>query len=456
MPANISQWKQRQERIRDPVYGLVQFGGSHDDFQNETDLIAWSLIGTPEFQRLRRIKQLGVADQVFPGATHTRFSHSIGVYYTARQLVNVLERNLGSEFNRERARSTQLAALLHDIGHGPYSHAFEGITSSLGHHKKHEDWTREIVLGSTGIGTVLREIDELLANDVVAILDHAPADVYSGIVSGQFDADRLEYIQRDAQMTGVAFGQIDRDWLLDSLRVTQIKNDRGEQQQCFYLTRKGLDVGVDYIQARTRLFEKVYLHKTSRAIELMYRHFIESVIGLSSDGTDFDHDRLVMFLQSSDPDLRSYLALDDSCFTHTLTVFADHSEAYTAGLARRILARDTYGSVHVTRVEGTSEHVRYGVEARLRTKASAFSGRWWVETDRIPAYDLTNPNTDLQESIMVEKEGSPHHLSSLADASSIVKGLAGDSHLIRVFVEDKQDLELVNPMIRDYQRNESS
>jgi len=121
------------QRIRDPVHGLIVFGGGSDPHQNETDRIAWRLLNTREFQRLRRIRQLGFSDLVFPGATHSRFAHSVGVYHVARQIVDVVERRRreqNKQPDKERARVVLLAALLHDIGHGPFSHVFEEVATN--------------------------------------------------------------------------------------------------------------------------------------------------------------------------------------------------------------------------------------------------------------------------------------------------------------------------------------
>ena len=110
----------RQQRIRDPVHGLIAFSAS-DDFEQ----LMWSLINACEFQRLRRIKQLGFSELVYPGATHTRFSHSVGVFHTSRQLVDLLKTTLGDTFSQERANVAMCSALLHDLGHGPFSHALK-------------------------------------------------------------------------------------------------------------------------------------------------------------------------------------------------------------------------------------------------------------------------------------------------------------------------------------------
>ena len=135
-------------RIRDPVHGLIVFGDGNDKEQNETDEIAWRLLNTPEFQRLRRIRHLGFSDLVYPGATHSRFAHAVGVYHTARLLIQVIRRRLkNQEFDEARARVALLAALLHDIGRGPLSHVFEQAALATGRRKRHEDWSAEIIQG---------------------------------------------------------------------------------------------------------------------------------------------------------------------------------------------------------------------------------------------------------------------------------------------------------------------
>ena len=137
----------RTQRLRDPVHGLIVF-----EKEDALAQLAWQLINTPEFQRLRRIKQLGVSEFVFPSAVHSRFAHSIGVFHIAREPVRIIERESdGSRpFDRNRADVATIAALLHDIGHGPFSHTFEGVQMSRGVRKRHEKWTADIIRSGDG------------------------------------------------------------------------------------------------------------------------------------------------------------------------------------------------------------------------------------------------------------------------------------------------------------------
>jgi HD superfamily phosphohydrolase len=174
----------KPQRIRDPIHDLIEFDLS--DFEQ----LAWSLIDSVEFQRLRRIKQLGFSELVFPGATHSRFSHSVGVFHIARQLSGVIRRLLGeAAFEVDHAMA---AALVHDLGHGPFSHAFEDAAAKLAAKKKHEDWTAEIIRGDTEVGKKLGGYGEPFRASVAELLaSDTPRDLYAAIVSSQFDADRL-------------------------------------------------------------------------------------------------------------------------------------------------------------------------------------------------------------------------------------------------------------------------
>lgn len=138
----------RDQRLRDPVHGLITFRAN-----DKLDQLAWRLLDTPEFQRLRRIKQLGVSEFTFPSATHSRFAHSVGVFHTARTLIGIIRREIsgiGQTFEPERADVAVIAALLHDLGHGPFSHTFESVQKARGVAKRHELWTADIVRNGAG------------------------------------------------------------------------------------------------------------------------------------------------------------------------------------------------------------------------------------------------------------------------------------------------------------------
>ena len=365
-------WKQR---IRDPVHGLIVFGG-RDDHGNETDRIAWRLLDTKEFQRLRRIRQLGFADLVYPGATHTRFAHSIGVYHVARRLVDVIARQRGARHDPGRARVALLAALLHDVGHGPFSHAFESAAEAMGLKKRHEDWSAEIVQGDTEVNRVLREADRQLPAQVGALLkEEEPKDIYSAVVSSQFDADRIDYIQRDRMMTGVQFGHVDIDWLLDCLEVGSVTiGEPGNDVAvpCLYLGAKGLAIAEEYLVARVRLYWTVYMHKTTRSAEKMLESLLEAASS-SLSGTHLARQEPVLrYFTSNAPSLDAYLRLDDGTMWAALEEYTDCRQPRIAELAARLRHRNLYKCLDI----GSRDRGRGNLYLRFRHALKECNGAW--------------------------------------------------------------------------------
>jgi len=345
------------ERLRDPVHGLIVFGAEGQPDRDETDRIAWRLLNTREFQRLRRIRQLGFSDLVFPGATHSRFAHSVGVYHTARRLADIIARHREGGHDPIRERIALLAALLHDVGHGPFSHAFEAASRAVQTPKSHEQWSIEIITGDTEIGNILRTIDGKLPGKIAAVLrSEHPKDIYDTIVSSQFDADRLDYIQRDRMATGVEFGHIDQDWIFDCLRVGSIIIDEEGQTtpstpikaQCLYLGPKGISVAEEYLEARFRLYNAVYMHKTTRSAEKMFEELLKTLFcDLEQMKRRHPSVEIVRYFAQETPDLETYLRLDDSSIWSSLSLFSDDTNEDFAKLATRINNRDLYKCVDI-------------------------------------------------------------------------------------------------------------
>ena len=252
--------------IRDPVHELIPFE------DNPCDRLLWDLINTKEFQRLRRIKQLGVCELVFPGADHSRFAHSIGVMHVARSFLARIRRVRPELLDQEHETLVLAASLIHDVGHGPFSHSFESITGD-----RHEARTLEIILDeSTEIHQCLTSYGRggELPGKIALFFDESNEDdrikaaefpsFLTQIVSSQLDADRFDYLQRDSHATGADYGQFDWKWLIHHL---DLDRDKGR----FYLNRKALAEVERYVFARYHMYRTVYFHKTSRAVEVMLR-----------------------------------------------------------------------------------------------------------------------------------------------------------------------------------------
>ncbi|TAI62253.1 hypothetical protein CWO89_30710 [Bradyrhizobium sp. Leo170] len=353
----------KPQRVRDPIHGLIVF---NDD--GLVDESVWKLLNTPEVQRLRRVKQLGVSEYVFPSASHTRFSHSIGVYHNARRLVGILKREIElkrveGEFNETRAKVALFAALLHDIGHGPFSHAFEEARKALAAERStdaapkpkirsHEAFTADMIRDGRGRISEIIAASGVKPEDVADLVAaETPTDMYHAVVSSSFDADRLDYLLRDRYMTGTGAGAIDLDWLMDNVRVAEIDFAPAESddadpiyQHSFCLEHKARDAAEDFLLARYRLYTNVYLHKTTRGIEQMVSAFFRftareidangRVAGLPDDHP------LVLFFSPGGDGIANYGALDDTVVWGALHAVATNGDGIIKRIAGRILNRE--------------------------------------------------------------------------------------------------------------------
>lgn len=351
----------RDQKIRDPVHGLIEFMAD-----NPLDQTAWQLLDTPEFQRLRRIRQLGVSEFVYPGAVHTRFAHSLGVFHTARKLVDIIERELkrkGQAPDAHRAEVVVLAALLHDIGHGPFSHAFEGVLRDRGIEKDHEEWSAEIIRNPSGaIFDKLERFRPGIAEEIATLLEEEdPTDIYHAVVSSSFDADRLDYLRRDRMMTGTHAGAIDFDWLMAHVRVEEVEIDADEgdgaaKVPTFCLDRKALPAAEQFLLARYTLHEQVYFHKTTRCVEKMISKLLQNVAKHANDpegptktGLPENHP-LLRFFATDGQVLQNYLALNDLVIWGAIEGMQRATDGIVSEMAGRLQERQLYKTYDVRSV----------------------------------------------------------------------------------------------------------
>lgn len=358
----------RTQRVRDPVHGLIIFRKG-----NAVDELAWKLINTPEFQRLRRIKQLGVSEFVFPGATHTRFAHCIGVFHTARMLIGVIRREIESinqEFNEDKAEVAQIAALLHDLGHGPFSHTFEEVRKSQDIKKRHEEWTAEIILNPKGgIKPLLRNFKpgRKFCKEVADLLgSEDPKDIYHAVVSSSFDADRLDYLRRDRLMTGTGAGAIDMDWLVEHVRVADVSleaadidpeadddNSNGPRAPTFCIDVKALPAAEQFLLARYTLHQQVYFHKTTRCVEQMIAALLRKLAERAKSATApkftglEKSNPLLRFFAKDGATVENYLALDDAVVMSAFERMTYAKDEVIAQLARRLRERSLYKTLDI-------------------------------------------------------------------------------------------------------------
>ena len=436
MPQDVDS---KDQRIRDPVHDLVAFSGS-DEFEQ----LIWRLLNAREFQRLRRVKQLGLSELVYPGATHTRFSHSVGVFHTARSLLHVLRLALGQEFSQNRANAAVCAALLHDVGHGPFSHAFESIEKARGASKKHEKWTTEIIKGTTEIGRILSEYDEGLRERVAALLEEEyPSDIYSSIVSSQFDADRLDYLRRDKLMTGTEYGGFDWAWLLHNLEVEKLtiggeEGDTPIEVEGLILGSKGLRAAEGYLLGRFHLYTQVYMHKTTRAAEKMLGALLTRLDQLISNG---DGEKtglpklhpLRLYLKDGGNTLENYHALDDFTVWGCLPLLKHSTCPLVVELSTRLNDRNVYKCLDVGAL---SEMIGGDVKARFRrllSKATfddidVLEDRATVSPYKFREYE----SSDALSKILIRKANGSGQHEDVANISPVI-GAMREKQIFRVY-----------------------
>ena len=443
------------QRIRDPLYGLIVFGAGTDSHARETDRIAWDLINTPEFQRLRRIRQLGFSEFVYPGATHSRFAHCVGAYHTARGIMEVIRRRHdGGQFDKDRSRVALLGALLHDVGHGPFSHVFENVCDTLGHPKSHENWGREIIEGDTAINRVLQDVDAGLPKSLAALLsEELPGDIYATVVSSQLDADRLDYIQRDRLMTGVQFGHVDRDWLFDCMEVGEVTveaetDDRETelaQVPCLYLNHKGIQVGEEYLEARLRMYTMVYMHKTTRAAEVMLGELLRT----TAKGEALLDGPLERYFTSTDRPLSLYLDLDDSTIWTALRSLQSSKSKYVANLARRILNRDLYKCFDIGPVPANNNR---GLQFRRKVEDRFGKGQnhfLWDEHAMLLYRAYHFEAHAVQQKILVKPDSSLGEPTDIVEVSKIIQALHDETRNWRLYAPDRTKFPTLKEILKE-------
>ena len=337
----------KRQRIRDPLHNLIEFDEG-DPFER----MLWRVVKTAPFQRLRRIKQLGFSELVYPGATHSRFAHSLGVFHTARHLMRIVRRYVPDQpGERLKAEAALAAALVHDVGHGPFSHAFETVGEKFGWKLagQHESHSQALIRNGE-IATILNGYSESFATMVAEVIGGGPSNVYRSVVSSQFDADRLDYVRRDRLMSGTQLAGIDFDWLMANLEVGELPAEPGEiKRVTLVLGPKALHAAEGYVLGLFQLYPTLYLHKTTRCAEKTFQLLLY-VVGeaiRSGDrlctGLPENHPITLLF---EDPENLDVLGtLDDSVVMGALPLFATSNNKLVKDFSDRLIRRKLYKTI---------------------------------------------------------------------------------------------------------------
>src|SRR5947208_8477255 len=288
------------------------------------------LIDTPEFQRLRRIKQLGLGLYTYQGAEHSRFTHSLGALHLMTRILDQLTgRHNIDAADRVAARG---AALLHDVGHGPFSHAMENI---LGVH--HEQMTMRTVLSDeTELGRLLHSYSRELPPRIASIIEGTfkPAAL-AHLVSSQLDVDRMDYLLRDSLMTGAKYGLFDLEWIINALQI----DEAGDR---IYVAARGVFAVEEYLQARYYMFRQVYFHRTLRSAEVVLRSALRRALELFKAGEDVWYAPGAAFekgLSRKSLTVSEHLEIDDSDVIYHLKQWQRVSDPILSDLSRRFVDR---------------------------------------------------------------------------------------------------------------------
>ena len=341
----------RRQRIRDPLHGLIEFRAEH--FEH----VLWQAIQTRPFQRLRRVKQLGFSEFVYPGATHTRFAHSLGTFHVARQLMEIIKRHKFTGIDEPKIQQVLAATLLHDLGHGPFSHAFEDVGKRLKLKSvDHEKWTERLIR-ETEIAEALKAMGSGFANDVADIFKRGhPESMYEAAVSSQFDADRLDYMQRDRLMTGTNHGAIDFAWLLANIEIGEVPHGvdddpYGGSLETFVLGAKAVSAAETYVLGLLQLYQTVYFHKATRGIEKLFTELLVRVFESIRDNrvcqTGLPESHPLVKFALAPENLDVYLSLDDAVVWGAIPMLAEAKDTVIAELAGRLRDRKLYKCLDV-------------------------------------------------------------------------------------------------------------
>lgn len=417
--------------VRDPIHGFIRL----DRYDFITNIVA-----TPEFQRLRHVCQLGMSPLVYPAATHNRFSHSLGTMHVMEKILDHLVRTKYIEENKD----TQLfikrglaAALLHDIGHGPLSHSSEKWFGF-----EHEDITSQIIARPPISEALLNDgIDPKSIVEILRGTTKARDVVLSQLVSSALDADRLDYLMRDAHFTGAGFGRIDLDRIIAMLVVWKKEDFLRDYAITLYKGRFSIE---SYILGRYLMYEAVYFHKATRSAEKLVSSAFQRAIDIKAIDASGPLEFLVA-KKTPSPD--QILGTDDHTVFNLLRQWKRHEDKTLADLSRRIYDRQLLKGIELDRDMYRTYYE--GVDAKIAELAAkkGFDPNYLCSIDSTSdtpyTYYRPKPPEDkstIKDSIfIIDQDGLPNEISHLP---GVVRALADTVYHDRLYVPEEMKSEV--------------
>lgn len=331
--------------FRDPVHGLVELGGQ--------DRPIAELIDTRAVQRLRRIKQMGFAWLVYPGAEHSRFGHALGAFHIAQRITRRLE------LDPRVALHVKVAALLHDIGHGPFSHAWEHVFTG----NDHERWGARIAAEDPELAQALEHLEPGLPATLQSFWrkEYRPHFARK-LVSSQLDVDRLDYLLRDGHYSGAGYATYDLDWIIHAIQIASIRG--GDDPLDLVVDyRRGMYAVEQYLFARSYMYAQVYHHKTVRAAEWMFIKTLERFAELARQGSEPPGLAIASQMAcGAAVSVSDYLQLDDASLTAAFDRWsgvagAPAQDPVLRDLATRLLHRQLFKTFDLGDDRPLAEHL---------------------------------------------------------------------------------------------------
>src|SRR6202165_3207605 len=383
------------------------------------------LIDTPEFQRLRRIKQLGLGLYTYQGAEHSRFTHSLGALHLMTRILDQLSDRY--EIAAADCAAARAAALLHDVGHGPFSHAMEKVLAV-----HHEQLTMQAVTSQdTALCTALRSYSEELPERVASIIEGTfkPAAL-AQLVSSQLDVDRMDYLLRDSLMTGAKYGLYDLEWIINALQIDQ-EGDR------IYVAARGVYAVEEYLQARYYMFRQVYFHRSLRSAEAVLRSALRRALELvekeqpvwSAPGTSFEK-----ILRRQSLNITEHLEMDDSDVVFHMKQWQRWGDPVLSDLSERFVGRRLFKAIDLDMPK--AERNDFLDAARAVVVRGGFMPEYYFIEDRasdVPYYGYyTAEGVEPRTRIYVEDGYAHPRLREISEVSEVVRGLGRGYELHRI------------------------
>ncbi|MCO4626233.1 HD superfamily phosphohydrolase [Streptococcus infantarius subsp. infantarius] len=402
--------------FRDPVHNYITV--NHP--------VIYDLINSKEFQRLRRVKQVSTTVFTFHGAEHSRFSHCLGVYEIARRVTEIFDAKFSEIWDSNENLLTMVAALLHDVGHGAYSHTFEKLFDT-----DHEAITQEIITSpDTEVNAILRGVSPDFPENVASVINHTYHNKQVvQLISSQIDCDRMDYLLRDSYYSGARYGQFDLTRILRVIRPTA---------DGIVFEYNGMHAVEDYIVSRFQMYMQVYFHPASRAMEVLLQNLLKRAKYLYHIDSHFfekTSPNLIPFL-ANQASLADYLSLDDGVMNTYFQAWTAAEDDILADLASRFVNRKVFKSV--TFEEESRKDLSHLVEL---VKSVGFDPDYYtgIHVNFDLPYDIYRPEKKepRTEINMIQKDGSVVELSTI---SPIVKTLTGTIYGDRRFYFPKEML----------------